>query len=208
MANEHTTPLPAAAGTDPSPADRARHLPILGRRRRFLLKPRSQIRLSVVTAGIVLIALVVFNLSLYSATMKTAALLLASAPEMAGMVKAQDRVEVYVLILASSFFVIGALILAIVETHRTVGAAFNIERKLGEMARGDYSVRVKLRKRDQLRELEAGVNKLGEELCRRTREEAEILEQLGREAESIAGASPIAARLHQLAESKRTHVSG
>jgi len=208
MGSEHTSPVPAAAGDDSSSSDRVRHLPILGRRRRFLLKPRSQIRLSVVAAGIVLIALVVFNLSLYSATMQTAALLLESAPEMAALVKAQDRVEVYVLILASSFFVLGAFVLGIVETHRTVGAAFNIERQLGEMGRGDYTVRVKLRKRDQLRELEAGVNELGEQLCRRTREEAEILEQLGREAEGIAGASPIAARLHQLAEAKRSHLAG
>lgn len=208
MANEHTSPLPAAADSDSSSADRVPNLPFLGRRRRFVLKPRSQIRMSVVAAGIVLIALIVFNLSLYSATMQTAALLLESAPEMAALVKAQDRVEVYVLILASSFFVLGAFILAIVETHRTVGAAYNIERRLGEMERGDYSARVRLRKRDQLRELESGVNRLGDALCRRTRDEAEILEQLGREAEGIAGAGPIAARLHQLADTKRSHLAG
>lgn len=197
-----------AADTDPASSDRTRRLPILGRRRRFLLKPRAQIRLSVVASGIVLIALVVFNLTLYSATMRTAALVLENAPETAALVKAQDRIDVYVLVLLSSLFVLGTFVMGIVETHRTVGAAFNIERRLHEMENGNYAVRVRLRKGDQLRELETAVNRLGESLCGQTRSDVDVLEQLAGQVAEIAEARPLAARLHQLAEEKKALLAG
>jgi HAMP domain-containing protein len=52
-------------------------------------------------------------------------------------------------------------------THRLVGPAFHIQRILREFAAGRYTMRVVLRRRDRLKELEAAVNALGEVLLHR-----------------------------------------
>ncbi len=53
---------------------------------------------------------------------------------------------------------------AIFYSHRLVGPVYRFERMLDALIAGDYSMRIRIRKRDELREMEALLNRLAETL--------------------------------------------
>lgn len=182
---------------------------ILGHRRSFLVNARYQIRASLLTAAVVLVLLVFLNLVLYATTMSRAEKILVDAPELAAVIKAQDRVELTLIVLASFVYLAGVVLITVLETHRTAGAAYNLERRLGEIQCGHYNARLSLRRGDNLREIEDAFNAMSSSLENRTWDEIEALNQLALDAEKVrdhAGACRIAARMREMAEQKRGFV--
>lgn len=49
---------------------------------------------------------------------------------------------------------------AIYLSHRIAGPIFNINRSLGEVARGNFSLRIRLRKTDELQDVASNINKV------------------------------------------------
>jgi len=199
------SPTGAARGAErnsPSASRRA----ILGHRRTFLVNSRYQLRASLLTATVVLVLLVFLNLILYTTTMSSAQRILVDAPELAAVIEAQDRVELYLIILASFVYLAGVVVVTVLETHRTAGAAYNLERRLGEIQCGHYNTRLTLRRGDNLRELEDAFNSMSRTLENRTWDEIETLTQMALAADKLcdgAGGGRLAQRLRALAAEKR-----
>jgi hypothetical protein len=182
---------------------------LLGKRRSFLVNRRYQLRASLLTAAVVLVLLVLLNLAIYASTMRGAERVLVDAPELAEVIRAQDRAQLYLILLASLVYLIGVFLVTVLETHRTAGAAFNLEARLGEVRRGRYDTRLKLRRGDNLAELEGTFNGMVEALRQRTWDDIEHLVQLANEAGKIADASggrQLAERLRRLADEKRSRL--
>jgi len=70
------------------------------------------------------------------------------------------------ILLGSAVFLGGAILVGVVASHRTAGAAFAIRRSVDELSAGKIGVRVRLRRGDELQDLASAVNRLAEELDR------------------------------------------
>lgn len=54
----------------------------------------------------------------------------------------------------------GILLWGVLVSHRIAGPLYRIEKELDKAAKGDFSIRIKIRKRDELVTLVEGINKL------------------------------------------------
>ena len=198
-----TTRDPTATGATP------RRGGLLGQRRSFLVNKRYQLRASVLTAAVVLVLLVFLNLLLYSMTARSADAILAESPELASIIQAQDRVEIYLIVLASFVYLVGVFAITVLETHRTAGAAHNLSMRLNEVGQGRLNTRLRLRKGDNLRELEHAFNSMTRALESRAWDEIETLSQLAEDADKTVdagGARLLAERLRALRDDRRALV--
>jgi hypothetical protein len=214
MANHPTAPVPASDLETPRETDEAGHgerqasppefapasrsplgprLTALGQRRTFLIDSRSQLRAGFLTATCALILLLLLNLSLYSARRTVTEGVLADSPELGKILHAQNRVELALVVTASVVFLLGVFVVTVLETHKTAGAAYNLARHMAVIEYGQYGGKVRLRKDDNLRELESAFNAMSDALARRALREAEELDELARDAERLG--APEASRL-------------
>lgn len=77
--------------------------------------------------------------------------------------------------LKSSFFVIvsGAVVVTLVSwrvlilSHRLAGPIYRLEKDLQDIARGNFSMRIKFRKKDELKSIAEGINKILDEIEKR-----------------------------------------
>lgn len=173
----------------------------MGQRRAFLINRRYQLRASLMTATVVLVLLVFVNLVLYTASARHSSQILIDSPELEHILRGQDRVELGLVLVASIVFLAGVFVVSLLETHKTAGAAYHIERRLDELRNGRYGSSLTLRRGDNLVELERAFNALAETLRDREREEVETLERLAAHISSDPGA--VAGRLRTLAAGKR-----
>ncbi len=183
---------------------------IMGKRRQFIVHRKSQLRASFMTSAVVLVLLVLLNLSLHSARARSAAAVLQDAPELADMVAAQNRFEFLLGVIASGVFLAGVFVVTVLETHKTAGAALNIARHLDQVKNGNYAVRLRLRKDDNLQIVQEAFNDMTCALQDRAWTEAEILEELSSEIAGVSTpveAESIAGKLREQSAWKR-HMSG
>jgi methyl-accepting chemotaxis protein len=209
MSPQAPEPPPAPASAARSAAGPGAPRGLLGQRRSFLINKGYQLRASVLTAAVVLVLLVFLNLTLYATTMSSAEKILADAPELAAVIKAQDRVELYLIILASFIYLLGVFLVTVLETHRTAGAAYNLGRRLTEIEQGRYKTRLTLRKGDNLRELEQAFNAMSRSLQERAWDEVETLDRLAQQAENISDSEDgrsLAEQLREAAARKRSRL--
>jgi hypothetical protein len=172
------------------------------RRRRFLVDSRYQLKAGLLTGLAVMLLLVFINLIWYAITLKTVAGVFAEAPELARQLAVEHRVFYYVILAVTCVTLVGVVVVTILETHRTAGAAYALEQRLRDVEDGRYSTRVSLRKGDNLKPLGAVLDRTIRSLQQRTLREAETLEKLAREVEE-AGVHEVAAGLARMAEEKR-----
>lgn len=202
---EPTDDLPGlepTAAAPPAPRPWLRFLVPLRHRRRFLVDKRVQLRAAFLSGTVALILLVLLNVSLHVARQRDSEALLTDAPELRELIASQNRMELGLIALASLVFIGGVVMITVLETHKTAGAAFNLERHMVEIAQGNYDVRLRLRKDDNLHELEAAFNAMAGALRARSTADAEALEELADVAERICGpdeAEHLARRLRELA---------
>lgn len=180
---------------------------LVGKRRQFLIDRRYQLRVGALSVTVVLVLLLLLNLSLYFSSLMSSATALRAAPELTRYIKAQDRTQLSLILLGSVVFLLGVFVVSILETHRTAGAAYNVNRHLREIERGRYGISLKLRHGDNLRELEASFNDMARALRERTLEDVRVLEALAGQTDRMAGgvaeAREIASQLRLAVEEKR-----
>jgi hypothetical protein len=177
-------------------------LRILATRRRFIVDRRSQFRAAFLVAGLAGVLLLMLNLSLYYSRKDALSTLLAGAPELGPLLRAQNRLELTLVLLGSFIFLVGVFVVTLLETHKTAGAALVISRRLRDLVQGRRGARLHLRKDDNLREIEHAFNALSERLDREAQEDARTLEAMARTAEELAGpeeAQRLAGRLREYA---------
>jgi methyl-accepting chemotaxis protein len=184
-----------------------RQLWYLGFRRRFLINRRRQLRAAALVVTLVLLILVVVNLLGHALrTVEADAFGPAAVRE---VIADYDRNEMLLGILASVVVLAGVFVVTIIETHRTAGAALNVGRRLRNIADGNYDVHLRLRKGDNLRELEAPFNDMAEALRDRDAADVEALDRLAAmlEADGVDGAAEVVEELRGMADRKRHHVA-
>ncbi len=203
---EPTDGLPSFEPTAAAPPQREpwlRFLVPLRHRRRFLIDRPVQLRAAFLSGTVALILLVLLNVSLHVARQRDSEALLTDAPEFRALIVSQNRMELGLIALASLVFIGGVVVITVLETHKTAGAAFNLARHMLEVEHGNYDVRLHLRKDDNLQQLEAAFNSMASALRSRTTADAEALEELAGVAERISGpdeAEHLARRLRELAQ--------
>jgi len=179
------------------------------RRKRFLVNRRYQLTMAFLAVALVLAVVILLNFSLFSSTMRETEAALSIAPQFEEYLKAQDRAQFLLILLASIVFIIGVFLVSLLETHKTAGAALNIRNRLDEIRTGNYRARVRLRKGDHLLELEDSFNRMAEALGDQTLQEIAILEQLAARMEQARDRpvpQEIAMEIRRLAETKRQEV--
>lgn len=81
-----------------------------------------------------------------------------------------------------------AVVISIILSHRIAGPLFRIEGALNEIARGDFSSILKLRKRDEFKGLAEAVNSLTENLKKLAAENKEIVDKLSSNLDELNAA--------------------
>ena len=163
-----------AAGSDV----KVRDFDQIFRRRRYLVDPRYQMRSGLLVGTVAFTLLVLLNFSLYLATRAPASVLATLGPSAGGVLPAQDRAQVLLAVFGSVVFLVGVVLVGVLESHRTAGAAYRIGRGLERLRRGESSVEVRLRRDDHLQELAQAVNGLAATMREREIREIERLEAL------------------------------
>lgn len=199
---------PSRIDTDPPPpASPLRFLGlVLGRRRTLVVDPRYQLRVAGAAAGLMLVGALLFAGAIHLETLRLQEVVTQHDPDIARALQGQGSLDILLMAVIGVALTLGALLLALVETHRVAGPALSLKRALERIQAGDYTSSVQLRRGDRLHTLSASVNELREALAKGTAEEAEILESLADRvdaAKSEEDAAAIGAELRDQAARKR-----
>ena len=100
-------------------------------------------------------------------------------------------------------FLIMVVVVTLLETHKTAGAAFNLSRQMQRVRSGEYGTRVALRRGDNLQSLGRAFNDMCIALDERLCQDIEIFSDLVEQARSVT--DPRDAR--QLVETLEEHAS-
>jgi len=117
-----------------------------------------QLRAGVLVGAVAIVLLALLNASLMVQSRSVAATAAAARPLLGG----HDRVSWVFLLVGSAIFLAGVVLVGLLESHRTAGAAYSIRRAVDAIRDGKPDVRVRLRRGDHLQELAASINKLAE----------------------------------------------
>jgi len=189
---------PAVAGLTEEP--KARRRPFF-RRRQFLIDRKGQLLTTAKISGVVLILLVLLNLvfSLWS-TIETQAIV-ASNPQLTEEMTAIDRRGALVLAIVSLVVLATVVVRSIRLTHRTAGASFNLHRCLDMVAAGEYDTELRVRNKDNLRELQDPFNQMTASLRREATRDHAALSNLAGRIEEL-GQVELAEEVRELAKAK------
>lgn len=167
------TPAPSAPAP-PQPAPRKFYV-----RTHYVINWKAQFRGSMWSILIVVGMLVLVNVMFYYLGSVNAE---GTSPQWQRMQAHADSIRRTAVTVLSVFFLFGFILLRILETHKVHGAAFNLHRRLGQLADGRYNVFAKLRDGDDLQPLADGINDVAGALRERTRRNVESLEELAARA--------------------------
>jgi methyl-accepting chemotaxis protein len=171
------------------------------RRRRYLIDRKGQLLATAKIAGVVLVLLVLVNLVFYLWTDIETRAIVAANPALAEEMAEIDLKSELVFAVVSFFILVFVIIRAIMLTHRTAGAAFNLERCLGRVAEGDFTTELRVRRKDNLRHLQEPFNKMMASLRERAAGDQAVLLNLAEKIEEI-GETELAREVRDLADAK------
>jgi len=171
------------------------------RRRQYLIDRKGQLLATAKIAGVVLVNLVLVNLVLYLWNDIETQAILASNPQLAGEMAEVDLRTTLVFAIVSFVVLVFVVMRAIMLTHRTAGAAFNLERCLNKVAAGEYDTTLRVRRKDNLQHLQGPFNQMTESLRRSAAEDHVVLSSLAGKLEEL-GHAELAEEVRDLAEAK------
>ena len=131
------------------------------RRRRFVVDARYQLRAGVLVGTVAIALLVLLNASLIPQARRAAGPAMA-ASTLHPLAGGQDRASWLLVLLGSAVFLGGVVLIGVLESHRTAGAAYAIRRAVDAIREGRSDIRVRLRRGDHLQDLANSVNQLAE----------------------------------------------
>jgi hypothetical protein len=120
---------------------------------------RYQLRAGVLVGTIAIVLLVLLNASLLLQGRATDA---TPTGEARLLLSGQDPASWVLLLLGSAVFLGGVILVGVMESHRTAGAAFAIRRAVDAIRDGRSETRVRLRRGDHLQDLARSINQLAE----------------------------------------------
>lgn len=152
--------VPERGSEDTIDATAAGHAnPFEWRRRQLLVDARYQLRAGVLVGVVALVLLVLLNAALIvpdraaSRAAVTTSRAFPAGPEGASWA---------LVLVGSAVLLCGVIVIGVLESHRTAGAAYAIRRAVEAIRDGRPDARVRLRRNDHLQELARAVNQLAE----------------------------------------------
>jgi len=152
-------------------------------RKRYLIKPDFQLRLALNIFIFVIFYSLIFGVAIFYP--------LYAEMQATSDFATQVRISEITLYLHKRIWVgllfVGAMagLHAIFYSHRVVGPVYRFEKTLGELLLGNYSIRIKIRKRDELKELEQLINRLADVLEHIRRSDAELHARARKKLEGV-----------------------
>jgi len=140
--------------------------PFGGRRRQFVVDARYQLRAGVLVGIVAITLLVLLNASLILPQRSPSASASIAATSPRPPFQSPDRSSYALLLMGSAVFLGGVVVVGLMESHRTAGAAFAIRRAVDGLRDGRTQVRVRLRRGDHLQDLARSINQLAETIDR------------------------------------------
>jgi nitrogen fixation/metabolism regulation signal transduction histidine kinase len=171
------------------------------RRRQYLIDRKGQLLATAKIAGVVLVLLVLVNVVFYLWSDIETRAIVASNPELSAEMADIDLRSTLVFATVSLVVLVLVVIRAIMLTHRTAGAAFNLQRCLDRVASGDYSTVLRVRRKDNLRQLQEPFNRMTESLRDRAADDQAALLILAARVEEL-GHPEVGRELRDLAKAK------
>jgi HAMP domain-containing protein len=188
------------ASFGPTEESKSRRTPSY-KRRQFLIDRKGQLLATAKITGLVFVLLMLLNvLFSMSRTIETEAIV-AHSPQLSEEMTAFDRRASLVLAIASLVVLAGVAVRSIRLTHRTAGAAFNLHRCLDRVAAGEYDAELRMRRKDNLRDLEAPFNWMTALLRRQAVQDYAALQKLAGKIEEL-GQIELAEEVRDLARAK------
>lgn len=133
---------------------------MFNRRKRYLIKKRLQFKYLLFVLLAMLIPTTVFGGALYYLVWQTVASEFAIPEILAeNLIPALNKVNTLLLIFLPLVFLL-MLIFSVYISHKIAGPVYRLEKELIEIAKGDYSRRIKFRSHDELQEIADNINKL------------------------------------------------
>jgi methyl-accepting chemotaxis protein len=174
------------------------------RRRSYMIDRGRQIRTAMLTSGLAAILLLIVNTAFTILRNSQTTAISSAAPQLESSLSQQDARVGTMLILVSIIFVIGVFILTIAETHRTAGAVLATYRSLEKVADGDFLTPLRLRPKDNLRDLRGPFNEMISSLRKQALADADALDSLAKAATAAdVDTAALAEALGDLAVKKR-----
>ena len=133
------------------------------RRRQLVVDARYQLRAGVLVGMVAIVLLVLLNAALIPQARKSVGQAMAASttrPPVGG----QDRASWALVLVGSAVFLGGVVLVGVLESHRTAGAAYAIRRAVDAIRDGRPEIRVRLRRGDHLQDLAHSVNQLAERI--------------------------------------------
>jgi len=196
--------------TDPPPLAPPRALGLLlGRRRTIVVDSRYQLRVAGMAAGLMLGGALLFAAAIHLEIVRLHEIVSLHDPEIARALQDRGSIDLVLMAALGVGLMLGAFLLALLETHRVAGPAYSLRRALARIQAGDYTTPVQVRRGDRLDALAASLNEVRETLAKGTAEEAELLESLAERVEAVKGEDEVAsmgAELRDQAALKRVRL--
>jgi methyl-accepting chemotaxis protein len=164
------------------------------------------VRTTFIVASVVTIILAGLLFSLHVARERATEAMVVQMPSLADAMAAQNRIA-FAFQLTGAFVFLGmVVVVTLLETHKTAGAAFNLTRQMGNVRDGEYGTRVTLRRGDNLQSLGHAFNEMSIALDERFWRDIELLDGLAHQAQRISNpdeARQLVAVLSQQASERR-----
>lgn len=174
----------------------------LGQRRTFLVDRRSQLRTTALAGVVVATVLTVFLVTLHLSRERATEALAVHVPALAESLAAQNRIEFAFQLAAAMVFLIMVVVVTLLETHKTAGAAFNLSRQMDKVRSGEYGTRATLRRGDNLQSVGRAFNEMSIAIDERRWRDIEIFSSLAEQARRGSGSE-----VAQLAEALEEHAA-
>jgi hypothetical protein len=107
-------------------------------------------------------------------------------PALEQMVRGQDRTESLLILAAVLIYGLGVYLVTLLESHRTAGFLYRINRRMEEMCEGRYGGQVTPRKDDNFTYLAGSLNTLSRSLKTATEEDLAVLDEIRQAVDATA----------------------
>ena len=171
------------------------------RRRQYLIDRKGQLLTTAKIAGVVAVLLVSVNVVFILWNQMETQAIVATNPQLLEEMKAIDARTTRTLAITSFVVFVVVVVRSIRLTHRTAGAAFNLQRCLDRVASGDYTTELRVRRKDNLRHLQEPFNRLTQDLRKRAALDQAALSELASTLED-QGLQELAREVRAMADAK------
>ena len=180
------------------------------RRKKYLIKQGLQFRYIGVVFALVILASVITGYTVFATGWTLLGEKLASVYPQGRLIyvfKAANVALMRNLLLASPFI----FLLALISSHKIAGPIYRIEKDMGEIARGNLALRIKLRRGDELQDIADAINamteKLGKDIALNKNSSAKILKGLGELKSLITSSSSDRAKIDSVIDELQKTIS-